>query len=103
MTGLKIIGKPHVDKILSDVINGSSLKDKRLAELIAGFDMVNEEDFTKPISYFAEDILKGKAQMKELGLNGMQCFFHAGETHDRNRYNVHDAILLNTKRLGHGF
>ena len=90
--------------MIRDVINGTSLEDKRLAELIAGFDMVNEEDFTKPISSFAEDILDGKKQMEKLGhKDGMKCYFHAGETHDRHRYNCHDAILLNTKRLGHGF
>jgi len=33
----------------------------------------------------------------------MPCFFHAGETHDRDVKNLHDAILLGTKRIGHGF
>lgn len=33
----------------------------------------------------------------------MPCFFHAGETHDKNILNLHDAVLLNTKRIGHGF
>ena len=33
----------------------------------------------------------------------MQTFFHAGETHDRLITNIHDAVLLNSKRLGHGF
>lgn len=33
----------------------------------------------------------------------METFCHAGETHDRNVTNLHDALLLNTKRIGHGF
>ena len=33
----------------------------------------------------------------------MPCFFHAGETHDASITNMHDAVLLNSKRLGHGF
>lgn len=33
----------------------------------------------------------------------MPCFFHAGETHDREITNIHDAVLLNSKRIGHGF
>lgn len=30
-------------------------------------------------------------------------FFHAGETHDPDCKNLHDAILLGTRRIGHGF
>ena len=33
----------------------------------------------------------------------MPCFFHAGETHDARVHNMHDSLLLNAKRLGHGF
>ena len=33
----------------------------------------------------------------------MPCFFHAGETHDKSITNIHDAVLLNSKRIGHGF
>jgi adenosine deaminase CECR1 len=33
----------------------------------------------------------------------LPCFFHAGETHDRTVTNLHDALLLNSKRVGHGF
>jgi adenosine deaminase CECR1 len=33
----------------------------------------------------------------------MPTFCHAGETHDMNVTNLHDAMLLNTKRIGHGF
>ena len=35
--------------------------------------------------------------------SGMPTFFHAGETHDRGIKNLHDAIMLGTKRIGHGF
>ena len=78
------------------------MEDKRLAELISGFDMVNEEDFTPEISTFAEDIL---TVQKNLVIDDqeMPCFFHCGETHDRGVENIHDAIMLGTKRIGHGF
>ena len=33
----------------------------------------------------------------------MPCFFHAGETHQKDITNMHDAVLLNSKRMGHGF
>ena len=68
--------------------------------------MVNEEDFTDDISSFAKEILTGKKLIKNIKGNevdGMTCFFHAGETHDRMRFNLHDSISFDTKRIGHGF
>lgn len=44
--------------------------------------MVNEEDFTPPILEFVDDILEGKQKEQKNG--GMPCFFHCGETHDRD-------------------
>lgn len=57
LTGLKIVGKSHIEKMLQHIQIGSSQPNKKLAELIAGFDMVNEEDFTPEISTFADTIL----------------------------------------------
>ena len=57
LTGLKIVGKTHIDKMLRHIKEGVNMEDKRLVELIAGFDMVNEEDYTSEISVFSEDIL----------------------------------------------
>ena len=55
ITGLKIVGRPHVLKMISNIIEG-----RQYSDLIAGFDMVNEEDFTPPIFEFANEILDGK-------------------------------------------
>ena len=57
LTGLKIVGKKHIDQMLQDIKDGANEKDKRIAELIAGFDMVNEEDYTPEIGDFAKDVL----------------------------------------------
>ena len=62
--------------------------------------MVNEEDVTPPILEFINEILDGRRKDK---LKGLPCFFHCGETHDRHNQNLYDAVLLNSKRLGHGF
>lgn len=67
---------------------------------MAGFDLVNEEDFTPPILEFLQDILEG--QVKDVD-HKMPCFFHCGETHDRDNQNLFDAIMLGSKRIGHGF
>jgi hypothetical protein len=75
ITGLKIVGKPHVTKMISDIIEG-----RKYSDLIAGFDMVNEEDFTPPIYSFITEILEGRSRDKN---NHLPCYFHCGETHDR--------------------
>ncbi len=41
--------------MIKTIIEGGEYSD-----LIAGFDMVNEEDFTPPILEFVQDILNGK-------------------------------------------
>ncbi|XP_043465516.1 adenosine deaminase 2-like [Leptopilina heterotoma] len=66
---------------------------------VAGLDLVGHEDKGTSLSTFANQIL-------ELGKNEDVTFFHAGET-DWNGLstdeNLIDAVLLNTKRIGHGF
>ena len=37
------------------------------------------------------------------GKRGLPCFFHCGETNKKKSYNIQDAIILGTKRIGHGF
>ena len=97
LTSYKMVGQAHVNKILNHIRIGK----ERYPNLIAGYDMVNEEEYTPTISKFMPSILG--AQESEGPTKNMQTFFHAGETHDRLITNIHDAVLLNSKRLGHGF
>nr|CAI5840338.1 unnamed protein product [Callosobruchus analis] len=66
---------------------------------IAGFDLVGQEDLGAPLSSFIDELLL----MKQ---NGTEFFFHAGETNwqgETTDFNLLDAVLLGTKRIGHGF
>lgn len=99
ITGLKIVGISHVNKMLDHIRIGK----EKFPHLIAGFDLVNEEEFTEPISSFMPEILGAIEDQRDKNMHGMACFFHAGETHNRNIFNLHDSVLLNTKRIGHGF
>lgn len=45
--GLKIIGKPHI-QIQIDAVFAA----RKLTNMVIGFDMVNEEDFTPEIDFF---------------------------------------------------
>ncbi|KAI0658804.1 Metallo-dependent hydrolase [Cubamyces menziesii] len=73
--------------------------------LLAGFDLVGHEDPLKPLIYYAKPLLKFIDRQKELGIH-IPFIFHAGETLGDGTaadMNLFDAILLGTKRIGHGF
>ena len=53
LTSYKIVGQPHVKKMLDHIRIGK----EKFPNLIAGFDMVNEEEFTPEISHFVPHIL----------------------------------------------
>ncbi|EFA84868.1 adenosine deaminase-related growth factor [Heterostelium album PN500] len=66
-----------------------------------GYDLVGPEDEGYPLIYFIDqfmDIMQ-KGDDKDYPLD---FYFHAGETLLYNNTNLYDAILLNSKRIGHG-
>lgn len=99
--GAKFIYAPvrNVDDTgLTNYINiAVELKDK-YPDFFAGFDLVGQEELGRPLKDFVPQLLTMPANI--------DFFFHAGET---NWYgssideNLIDAILLGTKRIGHGF
>ena len=86
----------HLDNCLS-------LK-REFPHLIVGFDLVGHEDSLKPLVYYAEPFLRFLEKQKECGVY-VPFVFHAGETLGDGSaadMNLYDAILLGTKRIGHG-
>ncbi|KIK37710.1 hypothetical protein CY34DRAFT_444611 [Suillus luteus UH-Slu-Lm8-n1] len=76
---------------------------KEFPDLIAGFDLVGHEDGEecKPLVYYAEPLLHFAKEHPDIPF-----IFHAGETLGDGTaadMNLYDAILLGTKRIGHGF
>ncbi|KAH9915438.1 Metallo-dependent hydrolase [Epithele typhae] len=72
--------------------------------LIAGFDLVGREDSLKPLIYYYEPLTRFVERQKETGVH-VPFIFHAGETCGDGSpadLNLYDAILLGTKRIGHG-
>ncbi|KAL3482231.1 hypothetical protein BJX99DRAFT_84217 [Aspergillus californicus] len=73
--------------------------------VIAGFDFVGQEDMGKPLV----DLLPLCKQFQQDCINKnlqIPFFFHAGEClgdGDTTDSNLVDAILLNSRRIGHGF
>lgn len=71
---------------------------KRFPNFLVGFDLVGQEDLGVPLNNYVE-------KLKDVSQNG-RFYFHAGETNFFNTdadINLIDAILMNAKRIGHGY
>ncbi|KAH7337223.1 hypothetical protein B0J17DRAFT_666763 [Rhizoctonia solani] len=100
-TTLRFIDNQEIMWYLEDCM---ALK-KEFPDLIAGFDLVAQEDTNKPLIYYIESLLWFQEETKKRGLD-IPFIFHAGETLDDGGSadsNLYDALLLGTKRIGHGF
>ncbi|KAF8637377.1 hypothetical protein AX17_002876 [Amanita inopinata Kibby_2008] len=78
---------------------------KEFPHLIAGFDLVGNENLLKPLSYYVEPLQRFRRRQQEEGVD-IPLFLHAGETLGDGTeadMNLYDAILLGTKRIGHGY
>ncbi|XP_055626859.1 adenosine deaminase 2-like [Toxorhynchites rutilus septentrionalis] len=86
------------DDVFRGLINILKRLHEKFPKFVAGFDLVGQEDKRRPLLDFVPEFLK----LPE----SIQFFFHAGETNwfgMKSDANMIDAILLGTKRIGHGF
>ncbi|EMC99138.1 hypothetical protein BAUCODRAFT_146118 [Baudoinia panamericana UAMH 10762] len=74
-------------------------------DLIAGYDLVGQEDLGRPLVELTPELFWFRKRCAEEGVE-IPFFFHAGETlgdGDTTDENLFDAVLLGTRRIGHGF
>jgi len=64
---------------------------------ILGFDLINEEDTSRPLREFAEVLMDFQKEHPDF-----QYFLHCGESLDPQNDNLIDAYLMGVKRVGHG-
>lgn len=96
--GVKLIYAPkrfveNVDKYVNTMTELSEL----YPDYVIGFDLVGQEDKGSPLIKFADTLNNVNPDI--------QFFFHAGETNwngELTDLNIIDAVLLRTKRIGHG-
>lgn len=78
---------------------------KLFPQLIAGFDLVGQEDKGRPLVDLVPVLFWFRKRCVEEAVE-LPFFFHAGEClgdGTRTDHNLFDAILLGTRRIGHGF
>lgn len=108
--GIKVIyctPRSFPDHLIKDSLD-ECLELKRSPEIghmIAGFDLVGQESAGRPLKEHVENLLEFQATCKSEGLE-IPFLFHCGETLEMGTDtdgNVVDALLLGSKRIGHGF
>ncbi|XP_055908332.1 adenosine deaminase 2 isoform X2 [Eupeodes corollae] len=98
--GMKVIyakkNKGTVDDMTERIVRFKELHSAK-PNFIIGFDLVGQEDLGDPLHKFVTELSDIPT--------GAHFFFHAGETkwYGKTDWNLMDAILLNTRRIGHGF
>uniref|UniRef100_A0A0C9RRA6 Adenosine deaminase n=1 Tax=Fopius arisanus TaxID=64838 RepID=A0A0C9RRA6_9HYME len=99
--GAKIIYAPLRTMTESEIGNfiDEAVNLKRIyPHFFAGFDLVGQEDKGKALKVYADKLNAVR--------NDINFFFHAGETNwygTSTDENLIDAVLLNAKRIGHGY
>ncbi len=100
-TGIRVL---DTRKIVEDMDACISIK-LAFPHLISGYDLVGQEDGGRPLKDLLPELFWFKKQCAEEGID-IPFFFHAGEClgdgSDTDQ-NLFDAILLGTRRIGHGF
>ncbi|PGH07550.1 hypothetical protein AJ79_06220 [Helicocarpus griseus UAMH5409] len=77
---------------------------QKFPNLIAGYDVVGQEEKGRPLADLVPVLFWFKKKCVEAGVD-IPFFFHAGEwvgDGDETDHNLYDAILLGTRRIGHG-
>ena len=78
---------------------------KKFPHLICGFDFVGQEDKGRTLADLTPEVFWFRKHCMEAGVD-IPFFFHAGEClgdGDDTDNNLFDAILLGTRRIGHGY
>jgi len=100
-TGLKVL---DTRKIIEDMDSCIATK-LAFPDLISGYDLVGQEDMGRPLKDLVPELFWFKKQCAQEGVE-LPFFFHAGEClgdGDETDNNLFDAVLLGTRRIGHGF
>ncbi|XP_035784283.1 adenosine deaminase 2-like [Anopheles albimanus] len=102
--GVKLILAKHRNMTDDDLANALKLYESLTTTLrgfVVGFDLVGQEDPQRSLKSFAPTLLRSSSLETP-----PRYFFHAGESvsyYTEADQNLVDAILLDTRRIGHGY
>lgn len=96
-TRMKQTGGPELTASLQEALR---LREK-YPKWIAGFDLVGEEDALPDLSTCVEQFISIEKEARKRGVS-LPYYFHAGESNWTNNSDIVDALMLRSKRIGHG-
>jgi adenosine deaminase CECR1 len=71
------------------------------SDMVTGYDLVGFETDGHPILYYLENLKNAAKFFSHKYQVNLPYFFHAGESGWEDDKNIFDAVLLDTKRIGH--
>lgn len=89
------------ERVTQELVNAFKYR-KNYPELIKGFDLVAEEDNGNS-TYFFKECWQMMDSLQKVYQVDMPLYLHDGESNSQAVTNLYDAILLKSKRIGHGF
>lgn len=95
---LRFFDQPKIEK---DVLDAHVYRTK-YPRWVRGFDLVAEEDAGHSTLFHAKQFMKLDSLKKATGVE-LPLYLHDGESNWASTDNLYDAVLLGTKRIGHGF
>ncbi|KAH8809299.1 hypothetical protein F5884DRAFT_822343 [Xylogone sp. PMI_703] len=90
---------------VEDALNECIKLKREFGNLLCGFDLVGHEEMGNELRHFTSEFLSFRQKCKKSNLD-IPFLFHCGETlnvGDRVDGNLYDAVLLNARRIGHGY
>lgn len=103
LTGYRDVGAPDLRPMVTNVVDRVRRYRQTFPDLIVGCDWVGEEDGGQPTAVtvpMLRAIAEHNATQQE---DHIHFYFHDGETAWPGNDNLIDAVMLGTKRIGHGF
>ena len=100
-TALRFQARQQIEENMKECVEMKKL----FPDIIAGYDLVGQEELGRTLHDMLPELLWFRKYCKEQNVD-LPFFFHAGEVRgdgDEHDENLFDAILLGTKRIGHGF
>ncbi|MEO8447889.1 MAG: hypothetical protein ABI528_10360, partial [bacterium] len=88
------------ERVMTDLLTAYDLR-KKYPDLLLGYDQVSEEDRWNKTSYYLNEFFAIDSITKRHG-DDLPFYFHDGESTLPSNDNLIDAVMLDTRRIGHG-
>ncbi|MFP4505628.1 MAG: hypothetical protein ACLFOZ_13000 [Cyclobacteriaceae bacterium] len=90
------------EEVVAEELEKAYYYRSKYPELVKGFDLVAEEDDGNTTLYFLDAWMKMDSLQKVYDID-MPLYLHDGESNWYTVKNLYDAVMLDSRRIGHGY